>query len=611
MPMPKRLRHFLLAIGWLLLASSLHPSGFLLSVFHPWETRVYDWLATRGVPSWPTASIVLIDFDDETQRRLGWPIPRRAVAEVIEAAAPHAKLIGLDFLLSEPRSAQEDARMVAALAKAGNVVIAEQLPQGTLPAARPLEPFRQAAFDVGFANLPLDHDGTLRRTFLILAEGGELHESFALRLAADLLEAPLEPGAQGHVHRLGKNSIYADPREPNTIWLRFYGPEAMFPRVPAWQVLEGARDVSLTADIVLIGQSNTAARDLHPTPFFSFPPAGQQPRLMAGMEVQATAVTNLLAGETIRIFPRMRVALVDLLLIGLVLALFTFARPLLALLASLGCVALLVAATAWAFSTHDLWLPIAHTLLLAGVTATGAWGYRYAQERRTRRQLMGFFERYVSPQVAREIWQKRDQIALAGERRHATVLFSDIRGFTELTYQQPSTEVMRWLNEYFSTLVPVIQQHNGFLNKFMGDGLMAVFGVPISRGEPEDARDAVRAALAMLAALEELNQQRVESGMPPLQIGIGIHSGFLTAGTIGAVDRSEYSVVGETVNLASRVETACRQLQKSLLVTEATTRLLGDYFVTRPAGTATLKGFAEPVSLYTVEVPGGRAEVNP
>ncbi|MFQ5927986.1 MAG: adenylate/guanylate cyclase domain-containing protein, partial [Terriglobia bacterium] len=358
---------------------------------------------------------------------------------------------------------------------------------------------------------------------------------------------------------------------------------------------EGAPEVSLAADIILIGQSNFAARDLHTTPF--------SPRLMAGMEVQATAVANLLTGHTIRRFPWFGMVLADLFTAGVVLVVFSLLRPLVAVLLSLGWVAGLVAAAVWALSVHNLWLPFAHTLVLAAGTATGAWGYRYAQERRARGQLMGFFERYVSPEVAREIWRQRDQITLAGERRTATVMFSDIRDFTQLTYHRPSTEVLEWLNEYFGIMVEVIQRHRGFLNKFLGDGLLAVFGVPLSRGEQGDARDAVAAALAMLAALEELNRKRSAAGMPPLRIGIGLHTGVLTAGTIGAADRSEYSVVGETVNLAARVETACRQLGRPLLLTEATRQLLGSQFVTQPAGTVALKGFGEPVPLYTVESP--------
>ncbi|MGH9861859.1 MAG: CHASE2 domain-containing protein [Candidatus Acidiferrales bacterium] len=600
----QRLLPLSLAAAWAVVATLLYPAG----VFRGWEAPAYDWLMQQRRPEAPAPKILLIDFDDDSQRQLGWPIPRRGVADVVKAAAPQATLIGLDILLSEPRTPAEDAYMAEALAAAGNVVLVEQLPQGPLPAAFPLEEFRRAAYDVGFANLPLEADGVLRRAYLYLEAGKELRGSFSLRLASDLLGTTLEATEDRFRHRLGEISIHADREAPEAFWLRFYGPAGTFRHVPAWKVLKGVPEVSLAADVVLIGQSNFAARDLHTTPYFSYAQGEKLHGAIPGLEVQATALANLLTGTTVQSFPKLRVALVDLVTLVVILLVFAWWRPLRAAVVSLAWVAGLGGAALWSFNNHNLWLPFVHTMALVVATATGSWGYRYAQELRSRRQLMGLFERYVAPQVAQKIWTNRDQIVLAGERRAATVLFSDIRGFTEMSAQRPSAEVLQWLNEYFAVMVPEIQRHNGFLNKFMGDGLMAVFGVPLSRGQEQDARDAVAAALAMLEALAELNRQRHTKGMPPLGIGIGLHSGPLTAGTIGAAERSEYSVVGETVNMASRVETACRQLQKPLLITEATRELLGDRFATEPAGTATLKGFAEPVPLYTVRPPG---EVTP
>src|SRR6185436_11743461 len=163
-----------------------------------------------------------------------------------------------------------------------------------------------------------------------------------------------------------------------------------------------------------------------------------------------------------------------------------------------------------------------------------------------REQLMGLFGRYVSSEVADEIWRRRGEIVLAGEERTATVLFSDIRNFTGLTAGKSSGEVLAWLNDYFTAMSEVVKKNDGFLNKFIGDGLMVVFGVPLGTSVKDDACRAARTAIEMLDRVEALNNARAP-GRHELKIGIGIHTGRLTAGTVGSGDRLEYSVIGETV----------------------------------------------------------------
>lgn len=149
---------------------------------------------------------------------------------------------------------------------------------------------------------------------------------------------------------------------------------------------------------------------------------------------------------------------------------------------------------------------------------------------------MGIFERYVSPEVAAEIWNRRGEIVLAGQEKTATVLFSDIRNFTALTAGKPSAEVLAWVNEYFTAMSEVIKANSGFLNKFIGDGMLVVFGVPLSEGIGKDACRAARTALEMLEQVEKLNAHQ-SPDRPRFAIGIGLHTGPLTAGNVGARDR--------------------------------------------------------------------------
>lgn len=233
-------------------------------------------------------------------------------------------------------------------------------------------------------------------------------------------------------------------------------------------------------------------------------------------------------------------------------------------------------------------------------------GYRFLRERllkvraeAERGELVGLFERYVSPEVAAEIWRRRDEIVLEGQEKTATVLFSDIRDFTLLSAGQPSAQVLAWLNDYFDAMSEVIKRNGGMLNKFMGDGLLVVFGLPLSSGMQEDARRAVRTAHEMLERVDALNRE-AKPGRPHLAIGIGLHTGSLTAGNVGAHDRMEYSVIGETVNLASRLEALTKEFKTRIVISPDTRDLVRDQFVTVALGDAIVRGFREKVGVWTL-----------
>jgi adenylate cyclase len=213
---------------------------------------------------------------------------------------------------------------------------------------------------------------------------------------------------------------------------------------------------------------------------------------------------------------------------------------------------------------------------------------------------MGLFERYVSPDVAAEIWKNRDQIILAGEERVATILFSDIRNFTATTAGVPSKEVLAWLNRYLTAMGEVIKQNRGFLNKFIGDGIMVIFGAPLTEGTQQDACRAVRCAQQMLSAVDQWNATKSPND-PPLKIGIGIHTGQVTAGNVGSPDRLEYSAIGEAVNLASRLESLTKDFKTSLVLSPATQEQVRDQFPTIPIGEAQVRGFPTAIPLYSLK----------
>jgi len=365
--------------------------------------------------------------------------------------------------------------------------------------------------------------------------------------------------------------------------------------------------------IVVVGQSSTAAKDLYPTPTFRMRGPDDR-RYTSGAAIHAEALASLLSGRgVVAIHPVLAWTLSFLVIwaaVGAILGL----RPGFGVVGALALAAGSYILSQTLFVDRGIWLRFAAIEAGVALAFPAGFGYRYLRERHLkslveaeRRELIGLFERYVSPDVAAEIWSRRSEIVLAGQERTATVLFSDIRNFTALSAGRPSAEVLAWLNEYFDAMSEIIKRNGGMLNKFIGDGMLVVFGLPLSDGEGDDARRAVRAALEMLERVEALNRD-ARPGRPHLEIGIGLHTGVLTAGNVGARDRLEYSVIGETVNLASRLEALTKDLRCHIVVSPRTRDLVDGHFETVALGEADVRGFREKVGVYTVRRRAGAEE---
>ncbi len=603
--------------------------------------------------------ITIIGIDEGSLQSAGlraqnWP--RSNYARLIHRASEGgASVIGLDLLLmGESGSSEDDKKqditLVEAIKRAGNIVIAEKMISAG-PGIKPAPMFVEAAWAIGFVDLPLDSDGLLRSVAVRLkAEGeDEWQLSFAARLVeghrftelydrkvAELKTHGLnEEQAQTEAMKLAQEEAVLKQapdgnlrcgdrmlplRKDGFLQLDFRGRPPAFRYVPASRILNGDAD-SISDDlfrnrIVLIGQTSQAGSDYYATPFFE-PSALARlldrnlplaPVRSSGVEIHATAIATMLNGYSLWRPPYgwgIVFVLWPLLLAGF--AVFRL-RAWLALFAVVFIAFGVLLAGSWAFNSRSLILPVASSWLgLAMLTPTGL-SLRYARERalrseteRERAQMMDIFSRCVSPQVAETLWQRRDDITLTGERRVVTIIFTDIRNFTSLSEGSSSEKVVEWLTEYFTRMNTVVIECGGHISKFIGDGLMIVFGAPLARSEQEEARAAADCGLAMLEEVKRINRDWNGTGRPGIQIGVGIHTGEVTCGVVGSPQRLEYTVIGDAVNLASRLESKTKDLQVSILMSETTASFLDGRYNLRSLGEIDVKGKKIKINVFTVE----------
>lgn len=602
-------------------------------------------------------AITLIEVDEASIRASDVRLqrwPREWYARLIDRASEGgANTIGLDVYLSESGGISEfdkaaDAKLVESISNAGNVVIVQKLPEGGSEQIVPLREFAEAAWGVGFADLPQEESNLVRAAQLYKqrpgADGGvEVLDSFGSLLAQGYLDTPITKTGELTL-QLGERAIPL--RNDGNFQIDFRGRTPSFTRVSAVDILcaefkrtsapdaacdpsKGVADELFRGRIVLIGATNNDAPDLFGTPFYLPNPFPNRlllrlfdrdvptvTNIMPGIEVHANIAATLLNGRHLARPSYSRQTLFVLApLVVVALGLFRL-RAVWGLAITLAAGVGILAVCAWAFETRGLILPLASAeLATLGLLAPAGFLLRYAHERAQREEqeaeraaIMDIFSRCVSPEVADTLWQQRGELALGGERRTVTLIFTDIRGFTSLSEGVDSEIVVTWLNEYFSRMHGVVCGYGGHINKFLGDGLMIVFGAPVARGDKLEARAAVSCGLEMLAEVERINRDWEGKGRPHIAIGVGIHTGEATCGVVGAEGRLEYTLIGDTVNLASRLESTTKEKAVPILISATTAALLGVDYETEPLGDVKVKGKSQSTEVLTVRKAGRRQE---
>lgn len=650
-----------LLIGLLILSGFLVNAVASLGLVDGLERKLYDLRVVATVPNTLDDRVVVADIDEKSLKALGrWPWSRDVLAHLMDTLFNHyqVRVVSFDVVFAEPEQnsgvklmtelaqgpLQDDAAFLREFAartaeldhdgrfarsvSSRNVVMgmvfnqgsAEQLnglpdPYATLPeeAAKSLrdlphprgytanlDGLSESASATGFFDNPhLDADGIFRRVPLFQVYDNKLYPSLALATVHMALDAPklrLVQPRSGDYSALegvqlgeGDHALHIPTDAHSNVLVPWRGRHGhAFNYYSISDILEKKISVDVLKDrIILVGTTAPGLLDLRSTPLQKTYP---------GVEVHANIISGIL-DDMVRHQPAWVLGAELLMLIGIgLLMLLVTGRlaPLwqVAVSAGLGLVVTALNLLAW---NNGLVLPLASSLLLLAVLFTYTMAYGYFFEAQGKRSITRLFGQYVPPELVDEMAADPDSISMAGESRELTVLFSDVRDFTSISEGLSATELAALMNAYLTSMTRLIHKHRGTIDKYMGDAIMAFWGAPVH--DPDHARRALLTAMDMSAELTSLAADFRARGWPALHIGIGLNTGPMNVGNMGSEFRMAYTVMGDAVNLGSRLEGLSKNYGVTIVVSESTRAAVPD-FAYRCLDRVRVKGKLEPVSIY-------------
>lgn len=544
----------------------------------------------------PSSNIVVVGIDDEsfTQTGLHWPWSRDYFAKIIDALAqgkPKVVVVDVEFY----EKFQGDEELAAALKRAGNVILANDISSINDPGFhleqlnQPIAPLAQNAAGIGISNFVRDADGFSRSILAYQTHDGKPYFHWVVHAAARFQDAALPTNPTQTSIQLAQRTI---PLDGQSLLINFRGPARTYRNIPAYQVVNGDVKPDFFANkIVLIGATSESLHDTYPTPFRG----SSQP--MPGVEVGANAIETILAGSFIsRVGTSIALGLA--LILGVVgLGLGLVRRAILALIVLVVVAVAYLIGWGYEFMANQMILPVLapESALLFAFSAPAI--QRAATEEAEKRRVRGIFQRFISPQMARQVIEQGIE-ASRGKRAELTILFSDIRGFTTLSEKMTPDQVVNILNEYLEAMTEIIFRHNGTVDKFEGDAIIAFWGAPTP-----DARHAQNAVAAALEMRQELSRLRAKWGSvdpKSFEIGIGLNTGDVFVGLIGSSKRVNYTIIGDNANLAARLQDLTKEFKWPVLVSEASYEKIKDEYDAEFAESRLVKGKTVPVGIYRV-----------
>lgn len=566
--------------------------------------------------------IIIVDIDEGSLKKLGrfyeWPRSYHAKAiNFISSGKP--KAIGLDIIFSErDKDIFQDIALSKATEEAGNVIhsLASSPKEDKVVDTKKERLFKNFAFPVkkqvkttfsekNFTSLPIlslikaskglgyvdifpDYDGIIRSVHLVSTYKERIYPCFALEIVRIALGVEKEEVKvfSGRYIKLKNIKIPIDKK--GRMLINYVGPTYSFRYVPYHWVLNKKVPQEIFKDkIILFGTSAAGLMDLRSIPLSNIFP---------GVEIHANVIQNIKDNCFLTKVSK-KVAFCIILLLGILVG---FLSSFLGLVGSAVTVFFVlisyVVTTIYYFEVLSIWLPSVQPLLIIIFSCLAVWIYRYKFEEKEKRKIKNIFEKYVARQVVNKLLDDPKMLKLGGERKKITIMFSDIRGFTSLSENLPSEEIVSILNSYLTSMSRIILKNEGTLDKFMGDGIMAFFGAPIYT--LDHAQKAVLTAIEMQSELTKLNKEWEKEGKPSLYMGIGINTGEAIVGNIGSEERMEYTAVGDNINLCSRLQLLAEAGQ--IIVSKSTYQQAINIIEAEELEPVKVKGRKKPIEIYKI-----------
>jgi len=460
-------------------------------------------------------------------------------------------------------------------------------------AAQPnLHQLSEVGKNSGYFNAFPDSDGVIRWSPLVIKFRDNYYTSLALSLLVQYLEGPMlvlnvvDYGVENI--RLDKIEIPTD--ESGRLLVNYLGPAKTFPHYSVSDILNGRISADkLKGKIVLIGATATGIYDMRVTPLSAVYP---------GVEIHATVIDNILHQNFLSHSGWTKfLDVCTIIVVGLIMGLAVPRMKAVAGIAlSLALISAFVLANTAIFVRYNVWMNLIYPALTMMTIYLGITVYRYVTEEREKKKVRGAFQYYLTASVVNEILKDPSKLKLGGDKKNLSVMFSDIRGFTSISEKLTPEELVHLLNEYLTAMTDVVFKYDGLLDKYIGDAIMAVFGAPLD--QPDHALRACRTGIEMMSELRRLREKWAAEGRPDVNIGVGINTGDMVVGNMGSQMRFDYTVIGDSVNLASRLEGTNKEYGTNIIISEFTYEAVKDEIFCRELDAVRVKGKKYPVRIF-------------
>jgi adenylate cyclase len=597
-----------------------------------------------------TSKVIILEITQESYDQIPqpynkWPWARSIYVNIIEnLTEAGVKAIGIDINMLGPDqfSPKNDSLMREAIKKSGKVVLAGKIDEvlersiderNTLVQSQNINfsnIFYDADSSIGTVQLPPDYDGVFRRylPYVFTSSINKNIPSFGGAVLNKYYGLKHNYTAQRRDGYFDFNGTRIPLFDNHTFLINFYGPSSTFPKIKfidvlddkdfqttdeielevelnTWDMDDGLLQSGVFKDkVVLIGSTMPEDRDLFPTSFAKGDREGDN--LIYGVEIHANAINNVLNNDFLRKQSKLTEIMEIIILVIIIFFITDVIRrlklknnlllELINLLIVSLSIFLIYEISIYLFINHKLIISIITPAVSILISYFSSTAYHFIKERQQNVLIKGMFSTYVSKDVVNELLNNPDKLKLGGERKNVTVLFSDIVGFTTFSEGKQPEKLVLFINEYLNEMTDIILKNEGTLDKYLGDAIMAFWGAPLELKDHE--YKACLTALEMQKSTNEISKRWISSGEQPLKIRIGINSGEVIVGNMGGVKRFDYTVMGDNVNLASRLEGANKQYNSKIMIGESTYEFIKEKFLVRELDLIRVKGKMKPTKVF-------------